>query len=730
MTDDPRLPHDRITPHNPAAPVPHLPPGHWYAAAPEWGEDAEPEIDVMEYLRLIWAKKWLVVGVLVATVVLATAWSMTRTKMYRATSKITMQPAPQLSQNQFDLMMSWWQMDRFIADQIQVLRTRQMAQRLVDRLGLDTSAEFAGGDPVGAVLGMIEAEPVKDSFVIEISMVSPDPERASEWLNLYVEEFMKSNIEAALDRSKQVYNVIQDRLAPLQDQVAQAEANLMQYRERDDAVLFADEDQNVISEQLSTLTTEYAQAKADRIRLETKINALRSLGRTTQSYATFAEVLQDPTVQNLVQERNRLEVTLNEKLRELKEGHPEIKDLRSSLETVEGRIAEQVEAIKISLETDFDIVSRREQSLYDNIQALRTDSIEVSKQRLEADRLERDYQQTKAFLEDMLARSNEANISSTQTVNNIRVIEQAIPPRSHFTPNVPRTVALAIVLGLFLGVGLVLGLDYLDQTIRTPDHIERYLGVETLAAMPEFNEDNARALRESFQSLRTAMMLASRGDGCHIAMVTSAVPEEGKTTVAFNVAKVFATGGHKVLLIDADLRKPRVHRIIKAKNVRGLTSVVLGERKASEVIHTVPDVPNLEVMTSGPLPPNPPELFGKLTFEGLLDEAREHYEWVVIDTPPVASVTDPVMCAQVCDLVLLVIEYGKTRRKVIREAVKALGRTGTPMAGAVLNQIDLQRDHYYYSGYYSYYRYGYYGDDPLERAKTTTAAPPDTTKAV
>jgi capsular exopolysaccharide synthesis family protein len=346
----------------------------------------------------------------------------------------------------------------------------------------------------------------------------------------------------------------------------------------------------------------------------------------------------------------------------------------------------------------------------------------VSKQRLEADRLEREYQQNKLFLEDMLARSNEANISSTQTVNNLRVIEPAVTPGAPFKPNVPRTAALATVLGLFLGVGLVLGLDYLDQTIRTPDHIERYLALETLTALPKITEENARVLRESFQSLRTAVMLASRGDGCHVVQVTSTAPAEGKTTVAYNLAKVLASGGARVLLIDADLRKPRIHRIIKTKNVRGLTSVVLGERKATEVIHTVADVPNLEVITSGPLPPNPPELFGKLTFRGLIDEARESYDWVILDTPPIASVTDPVMCASSCDMVLLVVQYGNTRRGVIREAIKTLGRTNTPIAGAVLNQIDVERDHYYYSGYYNYYRYGYYGDDPTAKPKAKQKA--------
>ena len=270
----------------------------------------------------------------------------------------------------------------------------------------------------------------------------------------------------------------------------------------------------------------------------------------------------------------------------------------------------------------------------------------------------------------------------------------------------------------------MLGLDYLDHTLRSPDQVERYLGLETLTALPTLTDDNARVLRESFQSLRTAIMLAARGDGCHTVMITSAVPNEGKTTVAFNLAKALAAGGARVLLIDADLSKPRLHRMIKAKNVRGLTSVVLGERAASEVIHSIPNVPNLDLMTSGPLPPNPPELFGKYTFGKLLEEAGETYDWVLIDTPPVASVTDPVICASSANLAVLVVQYGSTKRQIVRETIRLLSRTPVRIAGVLLNKVDLERDHSYYGGYYAYTRYGYYGDPTVAESGAHKAVKP------
>ena len=690
--------------------------GSGTAAAGGWGDEPGGEIDIMEYVGLLWSRRWLVLAVLVTTVVLATVWSVTRPNLYRATAKLIVEPTSSINNNQFDAFVSYWQLDRYITDQVQVLETERLAKRVVDRLGLASLPEYQDGKPgPGIILGALEVKPVEESNVIEISMVGRDPDRVAEWLNVYLDEYIALNIEDGIEKTRKIYKVIQTRLAPLRNQVENAEKNLTSFLEKHETLGFADEQKNVITEQVDLLTKEYAQAKAERISLETKLNALNQLRAQHISEVSFPEVLEDSTISSLMQQRNEIEVDLLDKLGTYKEGHPVIKELRSRLEGIDQTINRQIETLRRAMETRFDIVKRREQSLFENIQSLRNETIELSKTRLESDRLREVYLQNKKFLEDMLARSNEADLSTTAWMNNIRIIEEARPPSGPFSPNLRRTVALGGVLGLFLGVGLVLGLDFLDQTLRTPEQVERYLGLEVLAALPTLTDDNNRALRESFQTLRTALMLAARGPGCQVLLVTSSVPSEGKTTASFNLAKILAAGGAKVLLIDGDLRKPRLHRMMNVKNTRGLTSVVLGEADLKAVSHRLEDVPNLNMVTSGPLPSNPPELFGKQSFKDLLASARERYDWVILDSPPTASVTDPVIAAQLADMVLLVVKYGGPRRQVVAEALRVLSRSGVRIAGVLLNNVDIERDHYYSTYYYSYYHYGY--DDSGARSE-------------
>lgn len=680
-------------------------------------DDAMPDIDIMEYVRLLWARKWIILGILAATVVLASAWSMTQPKLYRATTKVIVEPSSKINNNQFDSFVNYWQLDRYIADQIHVLNTERLGQRVVDRLGLASLPEYGGRAPgPGIILGNIRISPVKDSNVIQISLIGHDPHRAAEWLNVYVEEYIAANIEDGIAKTRKIYEVIQDRLDPLRSQVAEAEEELMEFREGQGSVLYADQEKSVISEQVELLTSEYAQTKADRIRLETKISALRRLQVTEVSQVSFPEVLEDPTVSTLLQQRTQTEMDLLDKLGTYKEGHPIIKEARVRLAGIDQTILQQISNLRDAMQTQFDIVKQREQSLLRNLGNLRTETIELSKRNLAHDRLEEIYRQNKQFLEDMLARSNEADLSSTAWMNNIRVIEPAVVPGGPFSPNLRRTASLAAIVGLVLGIGLILGLDFLDQTLRTPEQVERYLGLDVLSALPKLTDDNSRALREAFQTLRTALMIAARGKGCQVLLVTSSVPSEGKTTVAYNLGKILAAAGSKVLIIDGDLRKPKLHRMMQVKNQRGLTSLVLGESELEEVLHSTADIPNLDMLTSGPLPSNPPEVFGKATFKELLDRAREKYDWIILDSPPAASVTDPVVAAQMVDMLLLVVKYGGPRRQVVDKSLKLLQRSGVRVAGVLLNSVNIERDHYYSTYYYSYYHYGY--GDPADSSAT------------
>ncbi len=708
------------TPVNgPLGPPYMMPPGVPPGVPPMWAspadggwltEEGESDINVMDYVHLLWGQKWLIAAVVVVVMVVGGAWAFTRTKLYRATTRIALEQAPQIIKNQVYSGVTWWDLQHYAQDQVQVIETRRLAARVARKLGLD-----APNDDSGAyrLLGSLTVKPVKDTNVLELSMINPDPKKAAEWLNLYVQEYIAINIEDNLNRTRKVYQVIQSKLDPLRKQLEASEQKLLQFKERKDALLVGDQDKNVITEQVNTLTSAYAEAKTERIKLETKIAALRRLKAENLSGASLPEIMNDPTIQQLRQQKNQLEVELAEKLRTYKSGHPIIKGLRSRIQGLNDQISAQIQRIVQSLETDYQIKKDREQALYANLQSLRKQAIELSKQTLEYDKLQHEYEQNKRFYEEMLQRSKETDISSTAGLNNVRVIDPAVVPRAPYRPNPPRTLLLSLVLGLFLGVGLVLGLDYIDQTIRTPEDVERYLGSEPLVAVPTYTGETSHVAREVYHSLRTALMVAARNEGSQVILVTSAVPQEGKTTTAFNLAKTLAVSGSKVLILDADLRKPALHHLIQTKNVRGLTSVVLGEREIEDVVHTVADVPNLDVVTTGPLPPNPPELFSKNTFTRMLDTARTKYDWIILDTPPVASVTDAVIASQVSDLVLLVVRYGFAKRKVIADAMRQLTRTGARIAGVVLNYVDLEKDHYYYAGYYSYYSYGY-GDEHSE----------------
>ncbi len=678
--------------------------------AERWSQDFdEPEINLNEYIHLLWAKRWLILLTTVVVVVTAVAWAFTREEVFSASTTISIDVrTPEIMRRQLIFGPSSWEQERYLLEQERILISFDLATRVAERVGILNPPEDPEEMPSeGVLLGMLRVESEAGVGILNLSMKGSNPEQITEWLNIYVDEYIRYGIEDTLRRTQQVYEVIQSRLQPLHDQLKQSENTLTSFKERRDSLLAGDQDKNVISEQVNMLTTDFAEARAERIRLETKIHTLKLLRADGLQIDSSSDLLNDSTLQTLRTKLFEDQVKLQEALTVYREGHPDVKDLRGRILGLEARIENQINTILGALVSDYETTKRREQILDENLQQLREETIELGRQSMEYETLKRDYEQNKSFYEDMLARSKEAEISGTVSYNRIRVIDKARVPKNPISPNIPRSTMVSLALGLFLGIGLVLFIDYLDQSMRTPADVERHIGLDVFSVVPVSDKVKERAMLEVYQGLRTALMFAARDKTCQLVMLTSSGPSEGKTTTTMNLGKVLSSGGSKVLIIEADLRRPALRRMLHEESRTGLSTLVLGETTLQKSIRTFDGYPNLDILTSGPPPSNPPEIFGKKSFQALIEETRSLYDWVLIDTPPVISVTDAVICSNSVDMVLFVIEYGRLDRKVIQGAHRQLQRAGARIVGAVLNRVNFERSHYYYeANYYSYY-YGF-----------------------
>jgi capsular exopolysaccharide synthesis family protein len=280
-------------------------------------------------------------------------------------------------------------------------------------------------------------------------------------------------------------------------------------------------------------------------------------------------------------------------------------------------------------------------------------------------------------------------------------------------------MAVGLLLGLLLGVGAVFFLDYLDNTVRTADDVERYLKLSLLAIVPRESPDTDGAVREAYQTLRTGLLFSRKNKSQNVVLFTSTGPQEGKSCTTINLARTIAAAGERVLVLDCDLRRPTVHQRLSLDREHGVTNYILSNDGEDWRGYAKPvaDRPNLYAMTCGPIPPNPAEVFAHERFRQLLDTVRTHFDWVFIDSPPVVSLADAVILASMADMVAFVIKHNETDKDLIRRCLQNLRRVNPNVIGAVLNNIDLDRSHYkdyYYVGYY------YYGEGTGKKGRRTT----------
>ncbi len=585
-------------------------------------------------------------------------------------------------------------------------------------LGLSTATQKTGvprpeSELVADFMSRISVEPVRNSQLVDVSLVAADPEFAARAVNQLVTEYSDQNMEVRRQSVTNSLTWLSQELVRQKAKVEGSEQAMATYRERQNAQSLEDR-QNIIVSRLNQLNDAATKAKTNLAQKESLYGQIKALGSSV-SPDTIPAILQNQYIQALktqVADLERAKANLSERYGDR---HPEIIKVNASIRDAQRQLELELSKAVDAIRNDYQAAVSEERTLAAALEEQKGLSMSLSRKNVSYTVLEREAQSNRQVYESLLQREKELEVLANSRGNNVRLLERAEVPEVPFTPNLRKNLLLSALAGLVLAVGLVVGMSYLDDTIKTPEDVTAKLGVPFLGMVPKVHGNKAPLLSsevphefgEAFRSLRTSLVFSNGTAAGRVILVTSAQPLEGKTTTACNMAFALAIGGERVLLIDADLRRPGVTRTLGLESSIGLSHLLTGQATPRQAIQKL-EMPNLWVMTSGQIPPNPSELLASEQMRTLLNTNNGWFDWIIVDTPPVLAVTDAVLLSPLTSGVAFVIGSEMTPRRHVKRALETL-MTGQPrMLGAVLNGIDLSRNKYYYSRYYGYEHTNYY----------------------
>ena len=616
---------------------------------------------------------------------------------------------------------------------------------------------------VGGILGGLKVEPVKETRgiyketrLIDITFTHTDPDVAAKVVNAIAKTYVFNNLEKKGESNTTTAEFLTKRIADLQQQIRTDEEKLVSYAKNNE-IISLDPNQNTVVERLAGLNKQLLEAENERIEAESKFNAAKNAGAANALADLDGKQVNEieSKLADLRQKRAQLMVDATEEAPEVKEVDQQIAELDRQAKDMRSR---KSSTILTNLETVYRQTLAREQELRKSFEKQRGETLTQNEAAINYRIIQQEIETNKTLLDNLLQRSKENDVIMASKPNNISVVDYAITPDGPIGPNRTRTVLIALFLSLGMGVGFALLLEYLDDTVHSTEEVERLLHLPALAVIPSalgtakrrllagpgglqkrngnpaenpellMNVDGRSPLAESYRHLRTSVLLSTAGRAPRSLLVTSSLPGEGKTTTAVNTAVSLAQTGVSVVIIDADMRRPRLRSIFGLSDRAGLSSILSSEMSEAEVLAMISqeDATGLHILTAGPIPPNPAELLGSDQMRRLMAILQSNFNHVVVDSPPVSSFTDGVLISSIVDGVLLVVHGGKSSRHVVKRSRQLLQDVGAKIFGVVLNNVNIQSHEYYY--YQRYYGSNYYtgnGEEEMENAATGATSPLD-----
>jgi exopolysaccharide transport family protein len=737
----------------------------------------EEEIDIREYLRVIIKRKWMIFAVFAITVFTVTLHAFTAIPIYKTSTRLIIDKEnPNVVSIQEVMAVDASGTD-YYQTQYKIIESRAVARSVIQRLDLknspeffpepgegmisqlitsikdrllawkvsvlsllekdnDTSADEAAdndGQLISNFLDRMEVAPIRNSRLVDIAFEAKDPVLAARIANTIADTYIDQNLETRLNAVKDAIGWLNERIEEERLKVDEAERKLLQYKEKHNIITdFTSDVEKVTAEKLSQLNNQVVDAETRRVEAETRYRQALALSRKPDMLDSIPEVLNN----ELIKQVKSMEIDLYKKMSELSkkygQRHPQIVAVQSELETLHKRKAHEVNRVIKSLKNEFLVASAKEKSLKEALDRQKKETLSLNQKAIQYSVLSREAESAKHMYSLLINRFKETSMTEDMKTGNIRIIDHAEVPKFAFKPKKKRNILLAMIVGLMMGTGLAFLLEYLDNTVNTPDDIQRYFNIPYLGpvpAIPYAKEDNESGKAwemvtvhqpkstpsESYRGIRTNILFSSAESQPGVVLFSSAIPQEGKSLTSLNVAITMAQAGSKVVLLDCDLRRPRLHKVFGLSRDAGMTNLLVGNMEADKVFQRT-DVPNLYVIPSGPIPPNPSEILGSKRMKELVAILKKKFDRVIIDSAPISAVTDASILSRIADGIVLVIRAHRTPREVVKNTLMQLENVDARIFGCILNDVNLKKKNYYYYQYYYYY-YGEDGDKKNSRKK-------------
>jgi polysaccharide biosynthesis transport protein len=721
----------------------------------------EREVPLADHVKVLYKRRWLALTAFFVVFVSAAVMTLTETPVYEAKVQLLIEKE---NSNVVSFKEAFEQnqvADDYYQTQYRILQSRALARRALDLLGVTaTEVPKAGGrrsiraslrdatvwvqtrifgvapsSPpaapgenavqsarIDALLGGLTVAPIRTSRLVDVRYASPDPALATRVANAWAKAYIQQNLEFKFSASKDASDWLSQRLGEQRKQVEASEQALQQYRETSDAVSL-EERQNIVVQKLADLNSAVTRAKTERFQKETAYNQIRSIQKDRSSLDTFPAVLANGFIQQQkseVADLQRQQSLLSEKLGP---NHPDMLKVANAIHAAEAKLQGEIGKIVQAVKNEYEAAVSQERNLVAALEQQKMEALALNRKGIQYAVLQRDASSNRQIFDTLMQRSKETGISGELKMSNIRVVDPAEVPSQPVSPNVRTELQFAAGGGLLFAIVICFVFDHLDNRIKTPDELKDHLGLPYFGMVPAMFEKSNQTMLisngapsgfvEAIRALRSNLLFSSSAAESRSLVVTSTAPGEGKTLVAANLAVALAQAGHRVLLIDGDMRRPRVHQVFDIPQEPGLSNVIAGTAKASESVKPS-SVPGLWLMPAGAEAPNPSELLGSKRFNDFADSLSENFEWVIIDTPPLMAVTDSAIIAHGSTGVLFVVGAEMTSRFAARRALEQLHHAKAQVVGAVLNRVDLKHHSYYYSDYYRREYATYYQSSPAQ----------------